>query len=210
MYTYSLSYNTADNVNLDHAVKLSEILSCWNKCSRYIITHEHIDKIASCKDHLQIAFDLDTSLAPSMVTKYFKYHKLGWVFKKHAYFLKKHKGNPDFAFGYCYKEVPETGVVLYTNIDEVDLIKYREYYFNNNSRNSIVNIDEDWINYVSSNYRKKSELGVTYGFLERYPPFDCMYKWFIRDTEYFPSFTVRNKWKYNYDGLIARVVHRTT
>lgn len=200
MAVYSLSYNTSDNADFEFAGKLDDILTKWNQCSLHIITHEHIDRSDAKKDHLQIAFTLDTSLAPSAVNVHLKRNGLKADFKRPAYLLKKHKGDTRFAYGYCQKEVPETGKVLFTNLDPKYAKECLDFYLaQNKSETLVVPIVDQWIEYAQkwdhSSHGKWPDSNDLFG---------ICYREFIRDTDCFPTFSQRNQFKYNWQGLRAR------
>lgn len=205
MAVYSLSYNTSDNADFQFAGKLDDILTKWNQCSLHIITHEHIDRSDAKKDHLQIAFTLDTSLAPSAVNVHLKRNGLKADFNRPAYLLKKHKGDTRFAYGYCQKEVPETGKVLFTNLDPKYAKECLDFYLaQNKSETLVVPIVDQWIEYALKWDWSPNDKRTCLWVHDVPQNFDHCYEDFIADTDCFPTFSQRNQFKYNFQGLRRR------
>lgn len=207
MATYSLSYNTADNADFEFAGKLHTILENWGQCNKYIITHEHMDQTEQKKDHLQCAISIDGSMAPSAVTTHLKNNGLkAVVWKKPAYFIKRHKEDLRFIYGYCSKELhypTPTGRVLFSKN-----VPYSDYEFwleHHEKTTIIIPIHEQWIDFVKNN----EFINVwhrAHGTYDQHilNTFDIYYNRFIATADVFPTFSDRNRFRYNFVGLMQR------
>lgn len=203
-YAYSLSHNTADNVDYRDV----EIFNIYlqRHAVEYIITEEHTHQKSQKKDHLQIFWVQDTSKSPSHILQSLS-SNIGRKLSLPATLLKRHKGDIRFGFGYCLKEVPETGKILHTNLTAERQAECLSFY-NANKDNVTVTVNKYavWCDYLSrfpaviANYDCCYNGRIHYtdiSFEENYRKFI-----FLNGPDIVPSNGEYLRWKYSYPGLV--------
>jgi len=131
---YSVSYNPQGSPSAGQIQFIHHTIMKLNPIN-FVITHEHTDQVDEGKDHLQIFFTLDLpeSTPACRITQKFRPHN-----KLPAFKCKKHKGSLSFGFGYCLKEVPATGTVLYTNLTNDQKSEFLSFYTSHKEDDGIV------------------------------------------------------------------------
>lgn len=196
MKLYSLSHNTADNIDYAHADWLSTHFSKYD--IKHIITAEHLDQTAEKKDHIQCAYMTNSAKFTPARLRAAYIQKFKRDFSKVELHIKQIKIKPNwlFAFGYCLKEVPHTARVLSSTLSDIEAKQASAFYLEHQDDADF--LSSPWEQFVTIVHSIQKKSGW-------YCTFDEAYN--VYRSTHFDNLTISNStyamWKRDYEVVQA-------